>query len=157
MLRPTPLSTQTRVLTVRLKAFSDDPQMINYSAAYDNGGRRSTQTRSFTNSLGSEMLRRRSCESLKMSAQLQTGYQHSAITTCHLYIFQPVTPPFLPPNYHYHHPQTTMSWLMISFPLGWQIYSFYFFCHTVDIYQIRQDYLWEGVHRDRIGSDGLGG
>lgn len=55
---------------------------------------------------------------------LQTGYQHTTITTCHLYIFQPA--PRLPlPS-----PQTTMSWLMISFPLGRQIYPFHFLPHS---------------------------
>ena len=58
-------------------------------------------------------------------ADLQTGYQHTTITTCHLYIFQPSTP--TPPL---HHPQTTMSWLMISFPLGRQIYPFHFLPHS---------------------------
>lgn len=57
-------------------------------------------------------------------ADLQTGYQRAAIMTCHLYIFQPA------PRLPLHHPQTTMSWLMISFPLGRQIYPFHFLPHS---------------------------
>lgn len=63
----------------------------------------------------------------KMMAWLQTGYQHTTITTCHLYIFQ-LAPQYPLPRFH--HPQTTMSWLMISFPLGWQIYPFHFLPHS---------------------------
>ena len=75
-------------------------------------------------------------------ADLQTGYQHTAIMTCHLYIFQPA--PLLPPRPpHLHHPQTqtTMSWLMISFPLGRQIYPFHFFATP-----------WTFINSDRITS-----
>lgn len=119
MLSPTPLSTQTRVLTVRHKAFSDDLQMINY-AAWQEKVHSDTVLHKWNVETPFVWLTEDVC------SQLQTGYQRTTITTCHLYIFQPVTPPLSPKN-HYHHPQTTMSWLMISFPLGWQIYSFHFF------------------------------
>lgn len=84
-------------------------------------------------------------------ADLQTGYQHATITTCHLYIFQPGTkiPPPTPDHDVMAHDIISFGTANLTFP--------FFFCHTVDIYQLRQDYLWEGLHRDRIGSHTVGG
>lgn len=88
----------------------------------------------------------------KTMADLQTGYQHATITSCHLYIFQLGTMILSPPPTAY----DVMAHDIISFGTP-NLPFLFFFCHTVDIYQVGQDYLWEGLHRDRIGSHTVGG
>lgn len=81
-------------------------------------------------------------------ADLQTGYQHTTIMTCCLHIFQAPYP--ANPDYD------VMAYDIISPGKGANL-PFPFLPQRVHIYQIRQDYLWEGVCRDRIGSHTVGG
>lgn len=87
----------------------------------------------------------------RTTADLQTAYQHTVITTCHLYIFQPgLPPPCITPR-----PRCHGSWYHFLWEGKFTLSIF--FCHAVDIYQPRQGYLWEGAHRDRTGSHTVGG
>lgn len=58
------------------------------------------------------------------SANRLSAQRHYDLPSVHFPASAPIPPP--PP----HQPQTTMSWLMISFPLGRQIYPFHFLPHS---------------------------
>lgn len=58
------------------------------------------------------------------------GWSANRLSAHHHYDLPSVHFPASIPNSPLHHPQTTMSWLMISFPLGRQIYPFLFLPHS---------------------------
>lgn len=78
------------------------------------------------------------CDCRKTMADLQTGYQHATITSCHLYIFQPGT--VIPPPTTAH---DVMAHDIISFRTANLPFPFFFFFATLRTF-IKSDRITSG-------------
>lgn len=128
---PTPVDTQTTwVLTVCPERFSNGPRMINWSASQKQSRRWGLL---YT---GSSIV----CNGRTYFVWLKedNGWSANRLSARDHYDLPSV---HFPANSPFHHTQTTMSCLMISFPLGQQIYPFHFFATQ-----------WTFINSDRITS-----